>query len=175
MERSRFQEERTKRMADANQRAEDLARRFEEANAQLIATIEGCPDDRWFVQCEDGGRTVAIVAHHVASGHVPIAEWVQSLAAGQPVSVAPDMIHRANDAHALRFANVSRDDTVDLLRTTGQQAADIVRGLTDEQLERSAPVAILGGNEVRAIDLAERILIGHINAHVADIRAAIAD
>jgi uncharacterized damage-inducible protein DinB len=160
-------------MSDANERAEELARRLEEANAELISVVAGCPEGRWRAQCEDGGRTVAVVAHHVANGHVAIAEWVQSLAAGQPVSVAADTIHTANNQHAIEYANVAQEEVLELLRGNGPKAAAIVRGLTDEQLDRAAPLGIFGGKETTAYELAERVLIGHVTAHMRDIRAAI--
>jgi uncharacterized damage-inducible protein DinB len=160
-------------MVEEMTRVEALARRLEQANAELIGVVASCPDDRWRARCEDGGRTVNVVAHHVATGHVAIAEWVQSLAAGQPVSVAADTIHAANDAHAIANAGVSRDDVLTLLQANGPAAAAIVRGLTDEQLERSAPLGIFGGKETSAGELAERVLIGHVHAHLRDIRAAV--
>jgi hypothetical protein len=154
-------------------KAEQLVQQLEQANADLLATIEGSTDEQWRKRVDSDGRTVCVLAHHIAGSEVIVADWVRAIAAGQPISVSGDAIDDANRNHAERHADIGRDDVVERVRRNGQKAADILRGLNDEELSRSAPIAFLGGQELTAQQFAERILIGHVRGHLNDIRTAI--
>lgn len=155
------------------ERAEQLAGEFDQANQELIACIESVSDDELRHTCGGDERSVAVLAHHVASGYVPISEWVQTIANGQPISVDLAMVHDANRAHAEANANISRDDILAALRTNGVAALTVLRGLTDEQLARVVPITLFGGQDMSAADVADKVLIGHVRAHLSDIRGAI--
>ena len=155
-------------------RVEDLASRFEQANEELIATVEGCGDDQWSRTCGSDERPVGVLADHVANGHVLLAKWVQSIAAGQPMSVSMDAIHEANARHATERANVTKSDVIDALRANGQEAAEIIRGLNADDIERPVPIAAMGGQEKTAAEMAEMLLIGHLQSHGNLIRSTIA-
>ena len=49
----------------------------------------------------------------------------------------------------------------------GVSAASLVRGLSDEQLDRAGELL---GSERRARDVIEQILIGHVHNHLGSIR-----
>jgi uncharacterized damage-inducible protein DinB len=153
-------------------RIDDIATRFEQANAELIATVEGLSDEQWTVQCGSDVRTVGVVADHIASSHVPLAQWIESIAAGQPMSVSFDTIHEGNARHAAARANVTRTEVVDALRTNFQQAVEIVRGMNEAEIERPVPIAAMGGQEKSAAEMSDMLLIGHVNSHMNDIRSA---
>src|SRR5215212_11947043 len=131
-----------------SERAAALADAFESANNQVIAAVEGCTPDQWGRTCQDEGWSVGVAAHHVAVNHPIIAGLVQLVANGQPLpAITMEMIDAGNAQHAQEYANVSRDETLELLRRDGAAAASMVRGLTDEQLDRTAPMAFAGGQE----------------------------
>lgn len=150
-------------------RGEELARQLEQANAELLAAIEGCADEHWGKQAESDGRSVCVVAHHTAGSLVIVADWVRAVAAGQPIAVGLDAIEDANRTHAEKYGAVSPEDVAGLARRNGERAAAILRGLADDELERRAPIAFLGGQELSAAELAERVLIGHVRGHTRDI------
>jgi len=60
----------------------------------------------------------------------------------------------------------------ELLRRNGA-AANVVRGLSDEQLGRSAPMPLIGGAPVSARRMIENVLIGHLQEHAGSIRSAL--
>jgi hypothetical protein len=156
-------------------RAATLAAAFERANDDLIAALEGCSADRARRVCEEEGWAVTVAAHHVAVNHPRIVQLVQLIANGQPVPpITREMIDAGNAQHAQECANVSREETLELLRREGKAAADGVRALSDEQLDRTAPIAFAGGAPWRAADVIERVLIGHPTTHGQSIRAAVA-
>jgi uncharacterized damage-inducible protein DinB len=158
-----------------SERAAALATAFENANNELIAAVEACPDEQWRQTCSEEGWSVAVTSHHVGIGHQPIAGFIQMMANGQPIPpVTMEMFDAANAQHAQEHANCTKAETLELLRTGGQAAAEMLRGLTDEQLDRSQPMAFAGGQSWSAADMIERVLIGHPVQHGASVKAALA-
>lgn len=154
-------------------RARSLAWRFEQANAALIATVEGCSPEQWRATCADTGWTVGVQAHHVAEGESAIAGVVQDIADGHPhPPMPPAKLDAINARHAAEYANVTREETLDLLRLNGARAAQTYRLLTDEQLARTA-TPLEGASPTSVAELIEHLAIGEIERHGAYIRGAI--
>ena len=154
-----------------SERAQALANRFEETNRELISTVEKCSDAEWRTKCAGETWSVGVVAHHVAESHAAIARIIQMIAAGQQLpNVTTEAIDQRNVQHAQQHANCTKSETLDLLRNNGASAAAAVRGLSDEQLQRSGT---LRAGPMSAEQVIEAILIGHGKGHLSSIRAAI--
>jgi uncharacterized damage-inducible protein DinB len=154
-----------------SKRGEELANRFEAANREIISTVEKCSDAQWRTRCAGETWSVGVVAHHVAESHAGIARIIQTVAAGQPLpQITTEMIDERNAQHARQHANCTKEETLELLRKNGASAVAAVRGLSDEQLQRSGT---LRAGPMTAEQVVERILIGHAQGHLASIRAAI--
>ncbi|MGH2586923.1 MAG: DinB family protein [Dehalococcoidia bacterium] len=152
------------------ERTETLAKQFEATNEAVIAAVEQCSGDQWSAVCAGEAWPVGVTAHHVGSSHQPVAGLAQAIANGQPLPpLTAETLNAGNAKHAQDFANCTKEETIVLLRDGGVQAAAIVRGLGDEQLNRSATVF---GNEMSAQQAIEGILIGHPRSHLESIRAA---
>jgi len=152
-------------------RAETLATRFEQANNDVIRTVEGLTDAQWHTKTGEEGWTVGVVAHHIADAHGKVVGLAEMVAHGKPVPpLTMEVIHQGNAAHAQAHAHTSKADTLALLRKNGAAAARTVRGLADDQLRRTAPVI---GNSMSAEPVIEGILIGHRQGHLASIRKTI--
>jgi uncharacterized protein (TIGR03083 family) len=152
-----------------SQRARTLAERFEQANRELIETVERLSEDQWKTKTAAEGWSVGVVAHHVAAGHAGIAGLVQQIASGEPVPpMSMEMFDKANAEHAIQHANTTRPETLALLRQNGAAAAATVRGLGDAELGRVG--GSMGMSAARIID---RVLIGHVHDHHGSIRQAI--
>ena len=92
-----------------SERARTLAHQLEQANHALIATIEGLSDAQWHAKTPGDGRSVGVVAHHVATSHKTVAGLATAIAHGQPVPpITMDMIHQGNAAHAAQHATAPR-------------------------------------------------------------------
>lgn len=156
-----------------SERAEALASKFEQANADAIATVEKLSDEQWRKTTTEGW-TVAACAHHVSGSHEGISQWVGALASG--VAVPPASMEdfaEPNAKHAAEYASCSKAEVLDQLRTKGAEAAAFVRTLSDEQLDRQVDV-IKGMPKWRVQDVIERILIGHAVEHIGSVKAAAA-
>jgi uncharacterized damage-inducible protein DinB len=151
-----------------SERARALADRFEQANRELIQTVERLSDGQWKMKTEGEGWTVGVVAHHVAGGHAGISGWVQKIANGEPIAVDMDALHKRNAEHAVQHAHTTKAETLALLRQNGAAATAVVRGLGDAQLDQ-----VGGALKMTAAQAIERILIGHVQDHHGSIKKAI--
>jgi hypothetical protein len=98
----------------------------------------------------------------------------QLVADGKDVpALTMEVFDAANAQHARDFAEVSREETLELLRRDGAAVVSALRALSDEQLDRSAPMAFAGGQSWSAADVIERILIGHPTEHGASIKSTL--
>ncbi|MBF6591725.1 MAG: DinB family protein [Ktedonobacterales bacterium] len=156
-----------------SERARELAERFEQLNTQVIALVEGCTEEQWRAECPGEGRSVAVVAHHIAAAYPEIVTWMVNLAAGQPVTMTMAQVDQLNARHAAHFAHCTQAEVADLLRRNGADAVAVVGGLSDEQLDRAAPAAIAGGQTVSAAQLAKHGLSGHTKGHLTTLRTAL--
>src|SRR5262249_9059140 len=128
-------------------------------------------DAAWSAPCPNDGRSIGVVAHHVASSYPTISGLVAAVATGQPLPpITEEMIHQGNAAHAQQVAACTQAETVALLRGNAQAASALVRGLSDEQLANTAP---LFGQQVSARQIAENILVGHPKGHLAAMAATV--
>jgi hypothetical protein len=154
-------------------RAEALAERFEAINREFIATVEAASPEDWGRTCQAEDWSVGVTAHHIGVSSGAVAGFVQAIATGQEVPpITKEMIDEGNAQHAVEYATCTKEETLELLRRGGEQAASILRGLSDEQLDRTAVLAAMGGAEVSAQQMTEMVLIGHAENHLQSIRSA---
>jgi uncharacterized protein (TIGR03083 family) len=151
--------------------AEALAAKFEQENNALTAAIEGLSDAQWQALTAEEGWTVAATAHHIAGGHQAIAGLVQAHANGQGQPVSFAALNEGNAQHAQQFKGASKAEVLALMRSGGAAAAEIVRGLSDEQLARTGQFAD-GMPPLTVQQMIELILIGHVQSHGASIKNA---
>jgi hypothetical protein len=102
----------------------------------------------------------------------PIARTLRGIAEGQPFpDLNMDEIDKGNAEHAQEHANCTTVDTIELIRSSVPEAANIVRSLTDEQLGRKIQPP-MGMPEATVESVFEMVLIGHIQQHLATITNA---
>src|SRR6266542_2961215 len=152
-------------------RAESLADKFEQAVAEFASTIERIPDDKWNARGGPEGWTVAGVAQHV-SGQFPLEmEFITAAAEGKPLpSYSWDDINGMNESRADKNSSASKADVLRELRDGAASTAAYVRGLSDEQLDRTGQLALAGGATVSAQQLIEGgVLIDHEVGHMKSL------
>jgi hypothetical protein len=155
--------------------AEELARRFEAAHRAVVEAVEHLDEGTLGTPCQAEQCTAVALACHVAEAHAVIAEWVRALAAGEALpEITMADVDRINAERAAVNAACSKEEALARLRTNGAAAATMLRGLRDEDLERTAPFALFGGTEVSVRTLIERVLIGDPEQHLPSLQAAAA-
>ncbi len=156
------------------QRADVLASRFEQAAADLEKTVEACSDAQWAAACNAEGWTVAQTAQHV-SGQFPLEiEFITAAAEGKPLpGYSWDDINGKNDGRAAKNAVATKAGVLSELRDGVASTAAYIRGLSDEQLDRTGELALAGGASVSTQQLIEGgVLIEHVTGHLESIRSA---
>jgi hypothetical protein len=157
-----------------SQRAAALAERLERGANELIAYVENCSKADWQTVCPGEGRTVGVLAHHVASAYPVEIDLVKVLASGKPVAgVTWEMVDGMNAEHAEGHRKVSREETLALLRENSAAAAAAIRQLSDEQLDKAAPISLHWDAPLTTQYFIEEHPVSHSFAHLTSIRAAL--
>ncbi|HEY8173358.1 MAG TPA: DinB family protein, partial [Dehalococcoidia bacterium] len=150
------------------QRAAALADQLENALANFAAAIEGCSDEQWTSGRTTEGWSVAATAQHVA-GQFPLElEYITAAAESKTMpGYSWDDINGKNDGRASANMSAKKSDVIAQLKKEGGAAASYVRGLSDEQLDRTAPLKLADGAMVSTQQLIEGgVLIAHVTGHL---------
>lgn len=149
--------------------SDDLAQKFEAANAAVIASVEACGDAEWQATSAEEGWTAAALAHHIAQDHALISGLVVSVGAGgfEP-PITAEQLDAMNATHSTEFATADKVAVVDLARQNGEAAATALRAMSETQL---AETAEFFGQNMTAAEVAENILIGHALGHLESFKA----
>ena len=166
-------QEKSVRVGSARARA--LAERIEAGARELAAFAEGLSDADWKTPMASGAdrRTVGVIVHHVANMYPIEVDVAKAVAAGNAVDVTWDAVADINAKHAAETAGVTKTAAIDLLRKNSRAAADAVRALTDEELDRAAPFGLSYGAPMTAQFVIEDHALRHSWHHLARIRKAL--
>lgn len=156
------------------ERAEQLADQTDDAINQVITFVEMVPDDQWTAPCEPEQCTAAALAAHIAVSATGVLNaLVKPVSQGEPPPpITPEQLHAGNAENARKYANRFKADVLDDLRRYGAEASAFVRGLSDEELQRSA-VLFFSPEPVTADFIIEQVLINHSLGHLESMRAAV--
>src|SRR5579863_5099443 len=156
-------------------RSEALAARLEAGARALAAFAATLSEAEWQMRLPHDGRKIGVVVHHVASVYPIEIQLAHSLAAGQPIAgVTWDAIHAMNRAHTKENDGVTKEATLGLLAKNSAAAAAAIRALSDEELDRAAPVSLNSDAPLTCQFILEDHAVRHSYHHLACIRAALA-
>lgn len=155
-------------------RSEALAARLEAGAAALAAFAATLSDTEWQTRLPHDGRKVGVVVHHVASVYPIEIHLAQVLAGGGPIAdVTWDVVHTMNAGHAKDNDAIARDAALALLAGNSAAAAAAIRGLSDAELDRAAPVSLNDDAPLTCQFILEDHAVRHSYHHLAKIRAAL--
>jgi hypothetical protein len=160
--------------ASTSMRANALAERLERGALALAAHASTLTDVQWQTAIPGDGRNVGIVVHHVATMYPLEIQLAQTLAAGNAVTgVTWEMVHQLNASHARENARVTKQAALDLLRENSAAAAAAIRKLTDEELDRAAPISLNADAPLTCQFMLEDHAVRHSYHHLARILRAL--
>ena len=161
-------------MTNSNSRANALADRLILGANKLAALAEGLTDSEWNKPVLGDGRTIGVVVHHVASVYPIEVELAQTLGMGNPITeVTKEVIDKANAEHALESIQADKQMTLELLRTNSENAAEAIRGFSDEELDNSAIVSLYYNAPLTAQFFIEDHALRHSFHHLGKIKASL--
>lgn len=157
-----------------HRRAQALAQRLEQGAGALAELAGRLTAAQWQMRLPKDGRKVGVVVHHVANMYPLEIDLAAKLAAGQPIAgVSWDDVAALNAAHAQEHDGVTPEAALDLLRRNSAAAAAAIRELSDEELDRAAPVSLNGDAPLTCQFFVEDHALRHSFHHLARIRAAL--
>jgi uncharacterized damage-inducible protein DinB len=153
-----------------NHRSAELAQRLSTLNQEILDFVERCPDSVWRAPCPDDGRSVGVVAHHIASSYPLLVQVVELVANGAPIPpITQEQLDHANAEHAIQHAQCTSEEVAHLLRTHGAAATATVSRLTDAQLDRLSQGELFG-MQMSTQQVIELVLLGHTQLHFDRLR-----
>ncbi len=158
-------------------RSARYAQEFTRAQDDFIRLVESLDDARWRLtgrnypkqlNDEDEGRTVGVIAHHVAESQESIMNRIALVVEGRPLP--PVDFRGSNARHAREHAGATRGEVLEILRRNRTAIPERIRAVPDDRLdvEFETPAGPL-----TVAQRIERVLIGHIRMHQGSIEAAI--
>jgi hypothetical protein len=161
-------------MTNSKSRANALAERIILGAKKLADFAEGLSDTEWNKPVLGDGRTIGVVVHHVASVYPLEVELAQTLGKGRAITeVTKEAIDKANADHAIENNQVNRPETMDLLRSNSENAANTIRAFTDEELDNSAPVSLYFDAPLTAQFFIEDHALRHSFHHLGKIKGSL--
>ena len=156
-------------------RANALAERLEQGARTLESMAAGLSSAEWRVAIPHDGRKVGVIVHHVASMYPLEINLALALASGKPIEgVTWDAVHAIKAKHAAEKANVTREEAIARRRRNSADAAEAIRRLTDEELDRAATVSLNADAPLTCQFVLEDHAVRHSYHHTAKIPAALA-
>jgi hypothetical protein len=157
-----------------SQRTDALADRLEQGANALADFASDLTDAEWQTRVPHDGRKIGVVVHHVASMYPLEIQLAQTLARGEPVAgVTWDAVHEMNAGHAREHDAVTKEAALDLLRRNSAAAAAAIRALSDDQLDRAAPLSLNSDAPLTCQFMLEDHAVRHSYHHLAAVRGAL--
>jgi hypothetical protein len=156
-------------------RAAALAERIEQGADGLAAFAETLSETEWLLPVSaTDKRSIGVIVNHVASVYPVEIAVAKTIASGEAITdVTWEAIAQMNAEHATARATTTKEATLELLRRNSREAADAVRGFTDEQLDQAAPFSLSFGAPVTSQFVIEDHALRHSWHHLARIRKAL--
>jgi len=158
----------------AGRRAHALADRLERGAEALAALAATLTDAEWQTRIPHDGRRIGVVVHHVATMYPLEIQLAQLLAAGSAVeNLSWEAVDELNARHAAEHEAVTKAAALDLLQRNSAAAAAAIRALSDEELDRAAPVSLNADAPLTCQFMLEDHAVRHSYHHLAKIRGAL--
>ena len=155
-------------------RSAALADRLEQGAQALVALAETLTPAEWQARIPGDGRKVGVVVHHVGNMYPIEIQLAQTLASGNAIAgVTWNDVHAINARHAQEKDGVTVQEAVAFVRANSAAAAAAIRELSDEQLDRAAPVSLNSDAPLTCQFFIEDHALRHSYHHLARSRAAL--
>lgn len=131
-------------------------------------------DAEWQTRLPHDGRKIGVIVHHVASMYPLEIQLAHFLAVGRPiVGVTSEAVAAINRDHEEENDAVTKSAALALLARNSDAAAAAIRALSDEELDRAAPVSLNSDAPLTCQFFLEDHAVRHSYHHLAGIRAAL--
>jgi len=155
-------------------KAQELSKRAQSLNEEIIAFIKAVPDGSWRNQCKGELWSIGVVARHIGVSHYGIIDLSKMMIAGTPIPVGMErQIAKSNAAHADKHADCSREEVLSILKENGAKIVDYIAGLSDTALDTRADIPDFGG-EITVKQLFKSVILRSGGEHLESMRKSLA-
>lgn len=154
-------------------RTQTLAAQLTHRSDAVIVFAEQYSVDDWRLITEDERWSVGVVCRHIARGFEVHPQLIRQAATGQPMPTGYTWgaIHESNAQQAREWADCTKEETLALLRRYSDTAAEIVRHLSDAQLDRTTKSPL--DDVIVSVQQMVEGMIDHPRIHLRSIRATV--
>ena len=117
---------------------------------------------------------LGLVVSHINRGYSNVAGWIERIIKGQPIAVTGADIQEANTEAKDHYTELTLDELVTSLKANMATVSRLVQSLNEEQLAKTAPMALVGGKEVNPSFVIDAVLVGHTTGHLESIKLTLA-
>jgi len=156
-----------------SQRTNALADALEEGARALAAFASTLTEQDWQTRLPHDGRKIGVIVHHVATVYPLEIHFARTVADGKPVPITGAAVNEMNAIHAKDNDAVTKEETLELLADNSAAAAEAIRSLTDDELDRNVPVPFYGNAILTCQFILEDHAVRHSYHHLARIQAAL--
>jgi hypothetical protein len=162
------------REKEMSQRSNQLTQQLEKSVAEFISTVGTCSAEQWASVCNAEGWTVAQVAQHVSGQFPNEMAFITAAAEGREMpNLSWAQLNGLNDDRAAANVSATKAQVLEEFRVNVAPVAAYLRALTDEQLDRKAPLSLADGAQLTTQQLIESgVLLAHVTEHLESIRSA---
>ena len=157
-----------------SRRTNALATRLEQGAQALADFASALTDAEWQMRLPKDGRKIGVIVHHVASVYPLEMRLAHTVARGEAVeNLTSESVDKMNAEHAKKFEQVTKEETLELLRRNSAAASAAIRALDNEYLDQTAPVSLYSGAPVTCQFVIEDHAVRHSYHHLARLQAAV--
>ena len=156
-----------------SKRTNALADALEEGAHALAAFASTLTEQEWQTRLPPDGRKIGVIVHHVATVYPLEIQFARTVAEGKPEPITAEAVNEMNAIHAKENDAVTKEETLELLELNSAAAAEAIRSLTDDELDRDAPVLLYGNAKLTCQFIIEDHAVRHSYHHLARIHAAL--
>ncbi len=155
-------------------RAQELARKIEAFNRDMIACVRECKDADWNKNCEAEDWSFGVVARHVGEGHYRVGDLARLIIKGEalPEWTMEEIVQMGND-HARKHADCTKEEVLSILEENGRSLMTYVAALSEDDLDAQGRLALLDG-DISAQQILEMLILHSGGEHLKSMRTTLA-
>lgn len=136
----------------------------------VITTASRCSDEQWRATAAAEQWSIGVIAHHIATTQRFVIASIHNVVSGSATlpQITMEQVHAGNAQHAREFADTGKAETLAMLEEDAPRVIELMRGLTEEQLD--APAAAVDGHNITLRQCIDAVALSHFREHLASIK-----
>ncbi len=156
-----------------SERSHDLAQRLNVFNNDVIRFVENCSQMDWEKVLSWEEWSVGVTARHIGAGHYDIMQLAKMIINSDKLpELTENQLNEMANQHAREHSDCTKDEVLAVLHKDGAAFVDFVTGLSDDELDRTGYLAIVGG-DITTQKLIEIVVFESAGEHFANMKKAL--